>query len=246
MILEACVATIGSALEARKGGADRVELCDNLLEGGTTPSVGTVRIARKMLNIGLFVLIRPRAGDFLYSDEEFAIMKEDILSAKAEGADGIVTGILTPEGGIDASRMAELVGLARPMQVTFPRAFDVVADPLESLEVILGLGIDRILTSGQERTALAGASLIRKMIETAAGRIVIMPGGGINEENIAALARMTGAREFHATLSVTAESTMKHKNIRVSMGKGFTDEYSHKITGANRVRKVKEILSNIV
>lgn len=245
MILEACVATIGSAIEAQKGGADRVELCDNLLEGGTTPSIGTIRVARNLLNIGLFILVRPRAGDFLYSEEEFAIMKEDIIMAKEEGADGIVTGILTPDGGIDTERMEFLVRLARPMQVTFPRAFDVVADPMESLEKIIGLGIERILTSGQERTALAGAKLIRNMIETSAGRIIIMPGGGINEENIAALAKMTGAREFHATLSVTAESPMKHKNPRVSMGKGFTDEYSHKMTGAARVRKVREILSGI-
>jgi copper homeostasis protein len=149
MILEACVNSAISAIEAQKGGADRVELCENLHDGGTTPSAGSIILARKHLHTGLFVMIRPRGGDFLYSSDEFEIMKSDIRMAKELGADGVVFGILLPGGTIDVERMKILSDLARPMGITCHRAFDMTADPFQAMEDLIGLGIDRILTSGQ-------------------------------------------------------------------------------------------------
>ena len=184
MIIEACVNSAISAIEAQKGGADRVELCENLHDGGTTPSAGTIKFARKNLHIGLFVMIRPRGGDFLYSEDEFEIMKEDIKVARELGADGVVFGILKPDGTIDLERMKTLVDLARPMGITCHRAFDMTADPFQAMEDLITLGIDRILTSGQQKTASEGASLILELIQRSNGRIIIMPGSGVKEDNI--------------------------------------------------------------
>src|SRR5512138_1393956 len=164
MLLEACVNSALSAIEAQAGGADRVELCQNMPEGGCTPSAGAIRYARKELRIGLFVMIRPRGADFLYSDGEFEIMKEDIRVAKELGADGVVFGILKADGTIDRQRMEELIRLARPMGVTCHRAFDMTRDPFGALEDLIALGVDRILTSGQCDSALEGAPLIRQLI----------------------------------------------------------------------------------
>jgi copper homeostasis protein len=178
MIIEACVNSAVSAIEAQKGGVGRVELCENLHDGGTTPSAGSIFLARKNLQIGLFVMIRPRGGDFLYSDDEFEIMKEDIRVAKNLGADGVVFGILLPDGSIDTSRMKILIDLARPMGISCHRAFDMTADPYMAMEHLIDLGIDRILTSGQQPTAPEGAGLIRELIVRANERIIIMPGCG--------------------------------------------------------------------
>jgi copper homeostasis protein len=244
MILEVCTDSVMSALEAQKGGADRVELCANLDMGGTTPGISTIRMARKNLETGLFVLIRPRAGDFLYSDMELEIMKEDILAAREAGADGVIFGILTPKGQVDMKRTTDLITLARPMQVTFHRAFDMTRDPFQSLEDIISLGIERILTSGQKKSAIQGASLIRLLVDQAGNRIGIMPGGGISETNIRQLAFQTGAAEFHASLRKYVLSEMEFRNEEVCLGDNPCKEYETMITDTDHVKKVKDILEH--
>jgi copper homeostasis protein len=236
MILEICAGSISSAFAAQKGGAHRIELCDNLNEGGTTPSPGIIKQAVKLLEIPVFVLIRPRAGDFLYADVEFEAMKEDILFCKEHGAEGVVFGILKPDGSIDMGRNAELVQLAHPMQVTFHRAFDMTRDPVQAMEDIISLGIKRILTSGQAANAPAGADLIAELIIRAKGRTVIMPGGGINEENILRLKNHTRAVEFHASLRSPVKSRMQFHNNTSCMGKTGENEYAWMETDPVRVR----------
>ncbi|MDJ1506410.1 copper homeostasis protein CutC [Xanthocytophaga agilis] len=216
--VEICVNSAISAIEAQKGGANRVELCENLWEGGTTPSAGTIAIARKNLTIQLFVIIRPRGGDFLYSDDEFDVMKHDILTAKQLGADGIVTGILTADGRVDIPRMKELKELAAPLPITFHRAFDMVADPYQALEDCIALGMDRILTSGLEKSAIEGMELIAELVQKAAGRIRIMPGSGINEKNVHKLVQYTGVKEVHFSAMRTVDSQMEYRQANVFMG----------------------------
>src|SRR5690348_7558857 len=160
MRVEICVDSAPGAVAAEHGGADRVELCDNLLEGGTTPSAGCIKVARRRLKIGLQVIIRPRGGDFLYSEDELEVMREDIRMAKDLGADGVVIGCLTPEGDIDRGRTEELIKLARPLNVTFHRAFDMCCDANQGLERLIALGVDRVLTSGQEASCIEGCELI--------------------------------------------------------------------------------------
>ena len=244
MILEACVNSALSAIEAQKGGADRVELCENMADGGCTPSAGAIRFARQHLDIGLFVMIRPRGADFLYNDEEFEIMKEDILMAKELGADGVVFGILKPDGSIDAERMGQLVELARPMGITCHRAFDMTRDPFEALDDLIRLGIDRILTSGQSDSALLGAPLIRELIRKAEGKIIIMPGHGIKENNLEQAIRETGASEFHLYLTKNRPSEMKFHREGVKMGKPELSEYSSSIVDWEKIRIAKSIMMN--
>ncbi len=245
MILEACVNSAMSAIEAQKGGADRVELCENLHDGGTTPSVGTIRFARKNLHIGLFVMIRPRGGDFLYSDNEFEIMQEDIRAAKESGADGIVFGILRPDGTIDLARMKILVNLARPMGITCHRAFDMTADPFQAMEDLISLGIDRILTSGQQPTAPQGALLIKNLITKSAGRIIIMAGSGVKEHNVAALVESTGAQEVHIHLEKQETSRMIFKQSSVYMGKPEQSEFEHTLTDSDRIKNLRFGIYNL-
>jgi copper homeostasis protein len=239
MILEACVNSAISAIEARKGGAGRVELCENLHDGGTTPSAGSIRFARKNLHIGLFVMIRPRGGDFLYSDDEFEIMQEDIRMAKVSGADGVVSGILLPDGSVDMKRMKVLVEDARPMGFTFHRAFDMTADPFAAMEDLIKLGIDRILTSGQQPTAPQGAALIKELILRAAGRIIIMPGSGIREHNAADLVRFTGAEELHIHLEKQEQGGMNFRQPSVFMGKPGQPEFEYTLTDRERIDRLR-------
>ena len=201
--LEICANGLNSALVAQQGGAYRVELCDNLLEGGTTPSYGQIALSRKLLHIKLYPIIRPRGGDFVYSDQELEIMKADILSCKSLGCDGVVFGILLPDGSIDVDRCRALLELAHPMPATFHRAFDAAADLFKSREQLSALGFERILTSGGAVTAIDGAAVIRKLIEAAAERIEIMPGAGVKVENVADLVKATGAKVVHGSLSTT-------------------------------------------
>ncbi len=239
MILEACVNSAISAVEAQKGGADRVELCENLHDGGTTPSAGAIRFARKNLQIGLFVMIRPRGGDFLYSDDEFEIMLEDLRMAKNLGADGVVFGMLMPDGTPDVLRMKVLADLARPMGVTCHRAFDMTSNPFQALEELISLGIDRILTSGQQPTAPLGAVLIRDLINKSAGRIIIMPGSGVKEHNVASLIEFTGAREVHVHLEKQEPGGMIFKRPGVYMGKPEQQEFDHTLTDWKRIRDLR-------
>jgi copper homeostasis protein len=244
-ILEACVNSAISAIEAQKGGADRIELCENMMEGGCTPSAGTIRFARQHLHIPIMVMIRPRGADFLYSDAEFEIMKQDIISAKELGADGVVFGILKPDGTIDIGRMEILAELARPMKVTCHRAFDMTADPLKALDDLISLGIERVLTSGQSDSALLGAGLIRKLIEHAADRIIIMPGHGIKEHNFEEAIRITGATEFHLYLTNQVPSSMQFLRDDVKMGKPDLSEYGYEVVDAERIRRAKNILDQV-
>lgn len=217
-ILEVCAGSLASALAAQKGGAFRIELCDNLYEGGTTPSIGTIELARQMLSIRLHVIIRPRGGDFLYSDLEYQIIKRDIERCNQAGVDGVVIGFLTADGKIDIERTREIVQLARPMAVTFHRAFDMAVDPFEALEHLKLTGVDRILTSGQKNQAPDGAELISQLIEKSGDKIIIMPGGGLSEHNISDFAHKVKASEYHATLRHTVESGMNFRRDDVFMG----------------------------
>jgi copper homeostasis protein len=235
--LEACVDSVEAALAAQKGGADRVELCADLLEGGITPSGGTIQLACERLDIPVNVIIRPRGGDFCYSDLEFEAMQRDIELAKGAGANGVVIGILNPDGTVDVERTGALVELARPLSVTFHRAFDVSRDPYEALEALIGLGIDRVLTSGQEPSVLEGLDRIVDLVRAAGERIVIMPGGGITERNIEKIVAASGVQEVHVAAPVAVASRMRYRNPRVFMGGELRPpEYSISVTDAGRIR----------
>ncbi|HQZ96021.1 MAG TPA: copper homeostasis protein CutC [Pyrinomonadaceae bacterium] len=236
--VEICVDSVQSAVAAQAGGAQRVELCDNLMEGGTTPSFGSIEVARKLLDIKLHIIIRPRGGDFLYSDTEFKIMKRDIEAAKGLGVDGVVIGLLDREGNIDVTRTAELVERSRPMTVTFHRAFDVCVDPFKAIDQLAEIGVDRILTSGQEVTAVEGLDMLAECVKYAAGRISIMACGNLNERNIAKVIGTTGVSEVHFTAFGEVASEMRYRNERVFMGGTLRPpEYARAVTDAEVVRK---------
>ena len=243
LVLEICIDSVESAIASQQGGADRVELCDNLLEGGTTPSAGTIALARKNIDIDMNVIIRPRGGDFLYSDVEFQVMEYDIEQAKQLGANGVVIGILNQDGTVDVERTRTLVGLARPLSVTFHRAFDVSRDPFEALEALVNLGIDRVLTTGQESSALEGLDLITDLVQTAADRIIIMPGGG-TERSVQKVVAQTGVKEFHLLGTASVDSPMRHRNPRVFMGGELRPpEFTRVVTDASRVRAFRQAVS---
>jgi copper homeostasis protein len=243
MLVEICVDSAVGAFAAERGGADRVELCDNLLEGGTTPSAGCIKVTRRSLKIGLQVIIRPRGGDFLYSDQELDVMREDIRIAKDLGADGVVIGCLTAEGDIDRALTEELISLARPLNVTFHRAFDMCRDPRQGLEHLIELGANRVLTSGQEASCVEGLELIASLQKQAAGRIIVMPGGGLTTRNIAKFVAATGVSEVHLSARRTVESGMSYRNSRVFMGGTLRPpEFSWKTTDEASVRTVVQEL----
>lgn len=237
-LLEVCVDSAESAIAAQEGGADRVELCDNLMEGGTTPSAGTIELARKHLTIGMNVIIRPRGGDFCYSDLEFEIMKRDIEFARQSGANGVVVGLLNHDGTIDKERSRLLIELARPMSVTFHRAFDMTCDPFEALEDLIAIGVNRVLTSGQENSVLEGLDLITELVQRAGDRIIIMPGGGITERNLKNIVARSRAHEFHVVGTTGVESPMRYRNPRPFMGGELRPpEYSRNVTDPARVKQ---------
>ena len=217
-IIEICLESVESVIAAEKGGADRVELCSDLFEGGLTPTIGTVKTALKKSNIKINAMIRPRGGDFCYSDEEFEVMKEDIKAFKETGINGIVFGILTPEGDVDVKRSKEIIELARPLAVTFHRAFDMTRDPYKSLEELIKLGVDRVLTSGQEATVPEGADLLEDLVQIAGDRIIVMPGCGITERNFPKLRDKIKAKEYHIYLPYETTSKMKFHPGHIYMG----------------------------
>ncbi len=202
MKLEIIGFNIESCIAAQEAGANRIELCDNFSDGGTTPSYAFIKTAREKLSIELYAMIRPRGGDFLYSEDEFTIMKQDIEVCRNIGCDGVVFGMLNSEGNVDKKRCAKLVDYAYPLGVTFHRAFDRTKDPFQSLEDIIEIGCERILTSGQQIKAIDGVEIIKQLILQADDRIIIMPGSGVNAENIISLAERTGAVEFHSSASM--------------------------------------------
>lgn len=244
--LEICVDSVESAVIAQTAGADLIELCDNLYEGGTTPSFGTIASARDNLSIQLHVLIRPRGGDFLYSDSEFDIMRRDIDLCGEAGVDGIVTGILRSDGSIDIERTQKLIELAHPMSVTFHRAFDLCSDPVRAIEDIISTGASRLLTSGQKNKAVEGKELISKLVRLAGRRIIVMPGGGLDESNIADMAQETGACEFHLTGRTIIDSGMVYRRDGISMG-GLTNipEFSRKVADQKKIINIISILKMI-
>lgn len=217
-IIEICLESVESVIAAEKGGADRVELCSDLFEGGLTPTIGTVKTALRKSNIKINAMIRPRGGDFCYSDEEFEVMKEDIKAFKETGINGIVFGILTPEGDVDVKRSKEIIELARPLAVTFHRAFDMTRDPYKSLEELIELGVDRVLTSGQEATVPEGADLLEEFVQIAGDRIIVMPGCGITERNFPKLRAKIKAKEYHIYLPYETTSKMKFHPGHIYMG----------------------------
>jgi copper homeostasis protein len=218
MICEICVDSVAGVRAAKAAGAHRVELCADLLEGGITPSLGMIRQARNVPGIDLNVMIRPRGGDFLFSDDEFAAMRADVETAKVEGANGVVIGQLTAAGEIEIGRTRELVALARPLSVTFHRAFDVAAEPFAALETLIELGVDRVLTSGQEASVLEGLPLIVELMKRAGDRIVVMPGGGITARNIERIVGSARPREIHFAALEPVESAMRFRRPHVFMG----------------------------
>ncbi|MDB5014648.1 MAG: copper homeostasis protein CutC [Daejeonella sp.] len=228
--LEICANSATSALIAQQGGANRVELCENLAEGGTTPSYAQIQVSRKLLEIDLFPILRPRGGNFNYSDLELEIMKADLKIIKDLGCDGVVFGILNQEAKVDKQRCTELLKLAQPLQVTFHRAFDKSADLFQAMEDIIELGFTRILTSGGKPTAIEGLEIIKKLVSAAKGRISIMPGSGVNETNLQELMIKTGATEFHTT----AKSFVQNDST--------VAEYDRELTNLEKVKNLIYII----
>ncbi len=246
-LVEICVDSVESATVAEAAGAGRIELCSALSEGGVTPSAGLIESVRRNIGIKVHVLIRPRGGDFLYSDGDFSVMRRDIDMAGEYGADGIVTGILNRDGTVDIDRTALLTEYAAPMSVTFHRAFDLCRDPRQALTDIITAGVVRILTSGQARSAIEGAALIKTLVAESAGRIGIMPGGGIDEYNISPLATITGAREYHLSGRRQIESRMTFRRKGIYMGDPrLQAEYITKSADAERIRAIIMILRGVV
>ena len=240
LALEICIDSVDSALAAERGGARRVELCDYLVGGGTTPSAGMIAVVRRHIQIGLHVLIRPRRGDFLYSEEEFEVMKRDIAVCRELGADGVVIGMLKADGTIDMDRTRELIALAQPLSVTFHRAFDLTPDPYKALDDLLQLEVQRLLTSGQQETALQGADLIRELQERAKGKLSIMPGSGVNPGNIREIISRTGVNEVHASVRRKVESGMVYRKDYPPMsGSNNLSEFEQLVAEEAQVRLMR-------
>jgi copper homeostasis protein len=237
MIFEICVEGIDGAVAAQEGGGDRIELCASLLEGGITPSFGTIRAALKLCWLPVHVILRPRGGDFLYSDAEFAAMLDDAREIARMNAAGIVIGCLTSDGRIDEARMTALIEAAQPLSVTCHRAFDMTRDPEEALEALVRCGVHRVLTSGQRATAVAAIPLFRKLNAQAAGRIIIMTCGELGPETIAQVRRETGLTEFHFAALRTEPSGMQYRNPAVGMGGTERErEYTNAVTDPALIR----------
>jgi copper homeostasis protein len=245
ILIEVCVDSVASACAAEHGGAGRVELCSGLLEGGVTPSTGLIELVRKKVEIGLHVMIRPRGGDFCYDDEEFEVMRRDIVNAKQLGADGVVFGILNLDGQVDVERTRRLIELSRPLSVTFHRAFDMSEDLFRALEDVCSARADRILTSGGQPTSILGREMITRLVAAADDRVIIMPGSGINQHNAAGLILETGAREIHVGLRSSLPSPMRHQKPQVSMGAARDGEYVRFRVLEESVRSLHRAISDL-
>jgi len=239
-VLEIATSDFETTKSAVAGGADRIELCANLNEGGTTPSYGTIYQCRENFEVLLYPIIRPRGGDFLYTDDEYEIMLHDVKLCKQLGCDGIVIGLLNEDGTIDIKRMAALIEIAYPMGVTFHRAFDRCREPFETLEQLVQIGCERILTSGQQPTVNEGMEVIGELNKVADHRIIIMPGSGVRKENIKLLAEKTGCKEFHSSLRDRMKSKMKfiHPAFENS-----AESYMNNSIDSLEVAALKKILS---
>jgi len=240
VLIEVVIDSVRSAIAAQEGGANRVELCDNLVEGGTTPSAGMIQQVRTSINIGLQVMIRPRGGDFCYAPEELAVMKQDIQMVKALGADGVVFGLLTEAAHIDVANMQELIDLARPMNVTCHRAFDMTVDPEKALQELIELGVDQLLTSGTQTTAVEGKTQIAQWVQAVGDKIEIMPGSGITAENVQEILE-TGVQSIHTSGRGSIDSKMQFRNPHISMGGGrLPAEYELLVADTQKIAAVRK------
>ena len=241
--IEVCANSVESVKAAIEAGADRVELCAGMPEGGTTPSFGCIRAACGLEGLAINVIIRPRGGDFLYSQDEKEVMLEDIRAASEAGADGIVSGILLADGQIDRDFLCRCIEAAYPLPFTFHRAFDMCRNPFEALEVLKENGCTRLLSSGMKNSALEGAALLRELVQ-ASGDLIVMPGCGINAGNIRQIAALTGAREFHLSGRSRRESGMLFRNTEVSMGGTVKiEEYARDASDTGKIRQAMEALT---
>ena len=240
-LIEIATSDFVTTRSAVEGGADRIELCANLAEGGTTASHGLIIKCREKFNIDIYPIIRPRGGDFLYGKDEFGIMARDIELCKSVGCNGIVTGMLNVDGTIDMIRMGDLVQQAYPMSVTFHRAFDRCKDPHVALEELIEIGCERLLTSGQQLSATDGVELIRELNQLANGRITIMPGSGVRKENIKMLARDTGCIEFHSSLKGKDRSRMEFLHPSFA---GSEESYTNNSIDPAEVRALRKALED--
>jgi copper homeostasis protein len=242
--LEICVDTLESVAVCAAAGADRIELCAGLVEGGTTPSLGFLRAARKVFPGQIMAMLRPRAGDFHYSAGEFALLLDELDLFRREGADGVVFGILEPDGRIDVPRSAQLVARAAGLDLTFHRAFDVTPDLGASLETLIALGVPRVLTSGGRPDVFQGAETLAALQRQAAGRITILPGGGVKPERVTELVRATGVTEIHLSARVSEPSPMRYRRPDIPMGASTVPgEYERKVASANLIRAAREALA---
>jgi copper homeostasis protein len=244
VILEICADSVESAVAAEQGGAHRIELCSSLLEGGVTPSSGLIATVRDRISIGLYVMVRPRGGDFCYGADEFEAMERDVLTAKQLGADGVVFGILQEDGRVDISKTRQLVDLARPLKVTFHRAFDMSSDFGKSLEDVIAAGVDRVLTSGGEQMVESGVETVANLVRKARDRVVIMACGGITRTNVRSIIGKCGVQEIHASVRVPVQSRMRHRNDRISMGAIKGREYERMVVMRDRVSHLLDAAIN--
>jgi copper homeostasis protein len=239
VLVEACVDAIDAALEAEQGGAGRLELCGELLQGGVTPSAGLIEAVKAKVRIPVCVLVRPRTGDFLYTDDELDVMRRDIALCKSLGVAGVVLGALTIDGDVDASRLKALVELARPLLVTFHRAFDFARDRERALDTLIALGMDRVLTSGGAPTALEGAAELSRLVHHAAERIVVLAGGSITSANVADVVRATGVREVHVRGAEQVRSAMRHRHAGVTLVRPINaSDDARLVTRAGQIRRI--------
>lgn len=244
-ILEACVDSYQSALNAFNGGADRLELCSNLIIGGTTPSLELFKKIKKNLDIKINVLIRPRFGDFLYTKDEFEIIKNEIKEFKKLGANGIVFGALKEDGHLDTQKIKEILQISENMEFTLHRAFDVCKEPLNALKDCIDLNINTILTSGQENNCVLGKNLLKELVEKADGKIDILIGAGVSYSNIEEIAKYTKAKSFHLSGKIEKDSLMQYRKENVNMGLKNLSEYIIWETSEENIRKTKEILNKL-
>jgi copper homeostasis protein len=242
MDLEVCIDSVESAIAAERGGARRVELCSDLLEGGITPGAGMIASVRRHIGIDVYVMIRPRGGDFFYTDLEFDVMRTEIEHACNLGADGIVLGLLDQQGRVDVARSRQLIEFARPLPVTFHRAIDMTPDLSVALEDVIATGATRILTSGGAPNVQRGITEIARMVEAASGRVAIMPGGGITPENIASIAQTTGATEFHSSARTAFPSPVRFRKPGMAMGDLRDREYRRFTVREENVRALIDAL----
>lgn len=243
MTIEVVAYNIDSAFRAQEGGADRIELCDSPGDGGNTPSYGVVEALRPHITMDIFAMVRPRGGDFLYSSYEYHAMKRDILAFQKLSVDGVVFGILNPDGTIDKKRCKTLIDMARPLKVTIHRAFDMTRDPFEALEDCIAVGFDRILTSGQKAKAFEAVDLIAELVKRANGRISIMPGSGVNESNVVELVARTGVKEIHFSASAMTDSQMQFQNKSISgLGSEPGAEYKLRTVNVQMIKNIRALV----